>query len=168
MGVHTSSMARPDREELLIQKSVRPDDWQSRIGGTFITSALIGCGVGAVEAFWADVPAVKKEAAIPALRATAGVISRNALFFGAVGGTFAAGDHIARSFRDKSDAWNGFYGGLAAGAVVAVKANKPLLGVGAGLAFGAIAMCCDLSGQTLQPTRFADPKRTFHYGHAKE
>merc|ERR1712216_471508 len=126
MGVHTSSMARPDREELLIQKSVRPDDWQSRIGGTFITSGLIGAGVGAVEAFWTDVPAVKKEAAGPALRATGNVIKNNALLFAAVGGTFTAGAHFAECVRGKDDVFNGMIGGLAAGCIIGAKTLKPV------------------------------------------
>merc|ERR1712086_272967 len=63
-----------DQEELALVKATKPDDWQSRIGGAIISSAVVGAGVGAIEAFWTDVPAVKKEAAGPALRATANVI----------------------------------------------------------------------------------------------
>ena len=43
----------------------------------------------------------------PALRATANVIKNNSLLFAAVGGTFAAGTHIAECQRGKDDVFNG-------------------------------------------------------------
>ena len=57
------AMVLLDQEELALVKATKPDDWQSRIGGAIISSAVVGAGVGAIEAFWTDVPAVKKEAA---------------------------------------------------------------------------------------------------------
>ena len=58
-----TAMVLLDQEEMALVKATKPDDWQSRIGGAVISSAVIGAGVGAIEAFWTDVPAVKKEAA---------------------------------------------------------------------------------------------------------
>lgn len=102
---------------------------------------------------------------MPALRATAGVVGRNGLFFAALGGTFAAAENIASSIRSKDDVWNGIYGGLAAGAVVGVKALSPTRGAAAGLAFAAVAAAVDMSGQSLTASRFSDTKKTFNYGH---
>lgn len=151
---------------MALVKATKPDDWQSRIGGAIISSAVVGAGVGAIEAFWTDVPAVKKEAAGPALRATANVIKNNSLLFAAVGGTFAAGTHIAECQRGKDDVFNGIIGGLAAGCVIGAKTLKPIRGITAGLAFAAMAALVDVSGQTIKPVAMKGPS-AFNYGHAK-
>eukprot|EP00656_Telonema_subtile_P024614 TRINITY_DN267_c0_g1_i1.p1 TRINITY_DN267_c0_g1~~TRINITY_DN267_c0_g1_i1.p1 ORF type:complete len:162 (+),score=31.78 TRINITY_DN267_c0_g1_i1:211-696(+) len=154
-----------NQEDLAIKQSFQPQGWQARVGSAAISSGLVGCGVGAVEAFWTDVPAVKKEATLPALRATANVVKNNSLLFAAIGATYAAGEHIAWHFRGKQDIWNGVYGGLAAGAVIGVKTLDPLRGAAAGLAFGAVSAAVDMSGQSLTSSRFTDSKKTFNYGH---
>merc|ERR1712166_120621 len=136
-----AAMVLLDQEEMALVKATKPDDWQSRIGGAIISSAVIGAGVGAIEAFWTDVPAVKKEAAGPALRATANVIKNNSLLFAAVGG-------------------------LAAGCVIGAKTLKPIRGITAGLAFAAMAALVDVSGQTIKPVAMKGPS-AFNSGHAK-
>merc|ERR1711959_655184 len=93
--------AMANQLDLALKNAARPQDWSTRIGSAIVSSGVIGCGVGAVQAFWMDVPAVKKEASLPALRATAGVVARNGALFAAIGGTFAFGEHIARTTRGK-------------------------------------------------------------------
>merc|ERR1711907_69358 len=166
MGANSPSVMA-NQADLVVKQSFQPQDWASRVGGAALTSGLIGCGVGAVEAFWTDVPAVQKEATMPAFRATANVVKNNALFFAAIGGTYAAAEQVAWSVRGKQDLWNGVCGGLAAGAVVGIRSLDPIRGAAAGLLFGAVSGCVDMSGQTLSASRFADSKQAFNYGHQK-
>eukprot|EP00658_Telonema_sp_P-2_P009631 TRINITY_DN1358_c0_g1_i1.p1 TRINITY_DN1358_c0_g1~~TRINITY_DN1358_c0_g1_i1.p1 ORF type:complete len:161 (+),score=44.31 TRINITY_DN1358_c0_g1_i1:222-704(+) len=154
-----------NQEDLVIKQSFQPQDWQARVGSAAIVSGLFGCGVGAIEAFWTDVPLVKKESTLPAVRATANVVKNNGLFFAFVGATYAVGEQVAWYARGKQDVWNGVYGGLAAGAVVGVKAVDPIKGAAAGLLFGAVSAAVDMSGQQLSSSKFTDSHKTFNYGH---
>ena len=57
------------------------------------------------------------------MRATLGCVTRNAGFFGLVGGVYTGVDCLAEDFRGKKDMWNGVYGGLAAGQVITFKSE---------------------------------------------
>jgi len=46
----------------------------------------------------------------------------------------------------KNDAWNGVYGGLAAGAVLGLRARRITFGVGSGVALAAASVVCDITG----------------------
>ena len=46
----------------------------------------------------------------------------------------------------KNDAWNGVYGGLAAGAVLGLRARRVTFGVGSGVALAAASVVCDITG----------------------
>merc|ERR1712072_510607 len=143
-----------------------PESCSERVASGLITSALVGGLVGAAEAMWTDAPAVKAEKTGPAIRATFNCVARNSALFGLIGGVYMGGDCLAESVRQKKDVWNGIYGGLAAGQVLAFKSASPLQGVAAGLCFAGISAFVDLSDQRLQPERWTDAKKTFNYGHS--
>ena len=52
-----------------------------------------------------------------------GIVARNAGLFGLIGGFYAGGECLAENFRGKKDVWNGIYGGLLAGQVIAFKSK---------------------------------------------
>lgn len=85
------------------------------------SSFVMGGITGAVVATWRDVPAVERNVAMPALIKTGRVMSSYAVYFAAVGGTFALVDGIAGEVRGKKDIWNGVIGGAAAGCVVGIR-----------------------------------------------
>merc|ERR1712072_233459 len=155
-------------DPLQANASGAPSSCSARFGSGLVSSAVFGGMVGAVEAMWTDAPAVKAEKTMPALRATWSCVSKNSILFAGIGGTFAATECMAESMRGKRDVWNGVIGGLAAGQIITFKTMSRVRGIGAGLAFAGIAAAVDLSGQRLQPERFADPRQTFNYGHRAE
>lgn len=51
------------------------------------------------------------------------LVTRNAGFFGSIGGVYAGVDCFAEDIRGRKDVWNGIYGGLAAGQILSFKSE---------------------------------------------
>lgn len=113
-----------------------------------VASYLIGTISGAVAATWHDVPAVERNQSWPALRKTAQLMGSYGAYFAAVGGVFALTDAVSQDVRGKKDLWNGVFGGIAAGAVVGLRAGSLPVTVGACAALAAMSVAVDASGQT--------------------
>lgn len=124
-----------------------------KTGSAVLSGFCLGAVTGAVAATWSDVPAIERNQALPALRKTGKVMLGYGTYFAAVGGAYALADAAAQDIRGKKDIWNGVLGGLAAGAVIGVRAGNMPVGVGAAAALAAVSALVDISGQvTKTPT----------------
>jgi len=94
-------------------------------------------------------------------RHTARNIGQQTLLIGGVGGTFALGDCVAGSIRDKEDLWNGVWGSIAAGSVITIANGKILTGVKVAAAG---SLCCVALGiwQQLNSSEPAQHKKLEH------
>ena len=97
------------------------------------------------------------------------VMGDYAVTFGSAGTAFAAGDVIAESLREKEDLYNGAYGALSAGLVLAIRSGSIGFGLGAGAAAAAASMAVGVSnGNVIRgPRGFGDgkiPQKKFFEG----
>jgi len=126
------------------------------------------------QAAWAGAP----RAAIPLSQAITGAgrsVGSSAVTFAAIAGTYKAVSSITEGVRGRSvrsppsptsiplhfaertapqppcpqDVWNGVAGGLAAGAVIAVKTQRGVVGAGAGLCYAALSAITEYNDNTL-------------------
>ncbi|KAL2628641.1 hypothetical protein R1flu_013327 [Riccia fluitans] len=121
----------------------------SGAGSSFVAGTILG----AIHATWADVPAVEKNQAWPALQKTGRMMGSYGVLFAAIGGTFTLVDAVSESTRGKKDFVNGVIGGFAAGSILGFRAGRIPVGLGAGAAMAAVSAFMDAGGQrTRAPT----------------
>eukprot|EP00244_Chara_vulgaris_P010373 TRINITY_DN474_c0_g1_i1.p1 TRINITY_DN474_c0_g1~~TRINITY_DN474_c0_g1_i1.p1 ORF type:complete len:157 (-),score=36.54 TRINITY_DN474_c0_g1_i1:583-1053(-) len=118
----------------------------SAAGSSFCAGTLLG----AIAATWQDVPVVERNQSLPALKRTAKVMGSYGATFAAIGGVFAATDCLAERLRGKKDLLNGVIGGMAAGAVIGLRAGSLPYGLGASAAFAAMSAIVDAGGHVVR------------------
>ncbi|CAK0786578.1 hypothetical protein CVIRNUC_009792 [Coccomyxa viridis] len=124
----------------------RPEDCISRTLTAVGTGLVAGGIMGAVTANWSNVPPVLRDRPWPALKYTGQIMGSYAATFAMVGGTFAIVDCLAETVRGRKDAWNGIYGGLAAGGALGVRMGRVPIGVGAAVALAITSAAVDTTG----------------------
>ncbi|KAK9832809.1 hypothetical protein WJX81_003191 [Elliptochloris bilobata] len=126
-----------------------PDDCVQRFINSTAFGGAAGVFFGAVTANWTDTLAIVDNNAWPAFKRVGRLMGQYGLMMAAIAAAFTATDCMVEGLRRKNDAWNGVFGGFAAGAVLGLRAKRVSFGVGSGVALALSSVICDITGGKL-------------------